>query len=218
MYHHLPPVKLPDLIQDNRESGRYYVCPNGKTYPSVTTVLGVGNNTWLEEWKARVGPEEAALTSNRASARGSRLHKLCEDTLNNCPSEPSMFDLEVFKQFQKAIARINNISCIEKRLYSDILRVAGTVDLIAEFDGQIAIIDWKTSTRIKHREDISHYFAQAAAYAVAYEELTGIKVPTIVIVMAVDHERDPIIFVEKVKDWVPEFIKYRKIFRLLKNH
>jgi len=214
MYTHLPDHKFDEAVREDRPDGRVYITPEGRTYPSVTTVLGYGDNEWLTEWKAKVGPYEADLISKRAAARGTRLHKLCEDTLCNNPSKPDMFDRDMFATFKKALMRIDNIHCIEKRLHSDILRVAGTVDLIAEFDKNRAIIDWKTSRRIKRRDEIGSYFAQCGAYALAYEERTGIKVPDIVIVMGVDDEPEPLIFKEKAKDWIPEFIKQRKIFRL----
>lgn len=217
IYKHLPLVQIPPCVREDRSDGRVYITPDGLVYPSVTTVLGVGDNSWLDDWIAKVGKTEADIISARASARGTRIHKFCEDTLNNTPSEPGIFDREIFESFKKSLPYIDNIRGIEQRLYSDILKVAGTVDLVADFKGIISIIDWKTSRRVKYRDDISGYFAQCAAYALAYEERTGIKVPQIVIIMGVDDEPEPLIFVEQTKDWVPEFIKQRKIFRLIKG-
>lgn len=217
-YNHVHKWVMPEVVQDNRPNGRVYITPDGATYPSVTTVLGIEGAEEIEKWKAAVGEVEAGMTSARAAARGTRVHQLCEDTLNNKPSEPSMFDLEAFKVMQKALERIDNVHAIELRLYSDILKVAGTVDLIAEFDGVLSIIDWKTSARLKYRDDIHGYFKQCSAYAIAYEERTGIKVKNIVIVMSVDGDPQPQIFIERVKDWVPEFIKLRKKFRQVKGY
>jgi hypothetical protein len=216
-YTHVPPVQVPGLIQDNRADGRVYITPDGDVYPSVTTVLGIEASEEIEKWKAAVGLEEANLTSARAAARGTRIHQLCEDTLNNCPSEPGIFDAEAFSAMKKALVRIDNIHAVELRLFSDILKIAGTVDLIAEFDGELSIIDWKTSTRQKFRDDIHGYFMQCSAYAVAFEERTGRKVKNIVIVMSVDGDPLPSIFIEKVKDWVPRFITLRKKFKQLKG-
>jgi genome maintenance exonuclease 1 len=214
MYIHLPPVEISPIVQENRPNGRVYHTVDGKVYPSVTTVLGFGSNPWLDDWVRKVGPEEAKIISARAAARGTRIHALCEDVLFNRTAEPSVFDKEMFQTMLKALPRINNIRCVEQRLYSDILRVAGTVDLIADFDDIPSIIDWKTSRRLKRRDEIGNYFAQCGAYALAYEERTGVKIPNIVIVMGVDDEPEPLIFIEKAKDWIPEFIKQRKIFRL----
>lgn len=213
IFEHIQRPLIQQPTQQNTSEGRFYLTPEGNKYPSVTTVLGHGDNTWLEEWKAKVGPEEAELTSRRAANRGTRIHKLCEDTLNNMPSKPGMFDLEMFSSIKKVFPRINNIRCLELRLYSDILKVAGTVDLIADFDGQPSIIDWKTSLRLKDRNDIPDYFKQCSAYAVAYEERTGVKVPNLVIVMGVDGEKKPLVFIEKTRDWVPFFIEHRKRFK-----
>lgn len=218
IYTHIPPVAIDEPVQDNRPDGRVYKTIDGNVYPSVTTVLGIEENEWLEEWKARVGTEEAELTSARAAARGTRIHKLCEDTLFNRPSEPGMFDLEAFRSMQRALLRIDRVRAIEQRLYSDILKVAGTVDLIADFDEVPSIIDWKTSLRVKYRDDIHGYFKQCSAYAVAYEERTGIKIPNIVIVMSVDGDKEPLIFKEKVRDWVPGFIELRKLFKQKKGY
>jgi ATP-dependent exoDNAse (exonuclease V) beta subunit len=216
-YTHVPPVDVPQVVQDNRPDGRVYITPEGNTYPSVTTVLGIEGAEEIEKWKAAVGEEEARLTSARAAARGTRIHQLCEDTLNNAPTEPNLFDMEAFAAMKKALVRIDNVHAVELRLFSDILKIAGTVDLIAEFDGELSIIDWKTSGRLKYRDDIHGYFMQCSAYAVAYEERTGRKVKNIVIVMAVDGDPMPAIFIEKVKDWVPHFIQLRKKFKQLKG-
>lgn len=214
MYTHLPPVEMPALIQENRSNGRVYLTPEGYVYPSVTTVLGFGDNPWLDDWVRKVGPEEAKIISARAAARGTRMHGLLEDVLFNRTAQPSIFDQDMFMAMRKSLDRMDNIRCVEQRLYSDILRVAGTVDLIADFDQIPSIIDWKTSRRLKRRDEIGNYFAQCGAYALAYEERTGVKIPNIVIVMGVDDEPEPLIFIEKAKDWIPEFIKQRKIFRL----
>lgn len=217
MYIHLPDVDFEQPVREDRPEGRVYVTPEGYFYPSVTTVLGVGDSTWLDEWKAKVGEDEAKAVSSRAAARGTRIHTLCEEVLHNREPNPSWFDRDIFNSFKKALPRIQNIRCIEKKLYSDILKVAGTVDLIADFDKKPAIIDWKTSRRIKTRDDIPNYFAQCAAYALAYEERTGIKIPQIVIVMGVDDEPEPLIFIEPAKIWIPEFIKLRKEFKRIKG-
>jgi hypothetical protein len=216
-YNHLPLPQIPELVQHNRPDGRVYETPDGRVYPSVTTVLGVEKNAELEAWRNSVGHEEANLTSARAAARGTRIHGLCEDVLFGRPAEPGMFDVEVFDVMKQALERIDNIYAIELRMFSDILKIAGTVDLIAEYEGELAIIDWKTSARLKHRDDIHSYFMQCSAYAVAFEELTGIKVRNIVIVMAVDGDPNVQIFKEKVKNWVPEFIKLRKKFKEIKG-
>jgi len=111
---------------------------------------------------------------------------------------------------------INNIRCLESGLYSDHLEVAGTVDCIAEYKGKLAVIDFKTSRKVKKREWISNYFMQCAAYSVAFEELTGIPVPKLVVIMGVDD--NPVqVFEERRDDWIGEFIKLRKEYKTLYN-
>jgi genome maintenance exonuclease 1 len=94
--------------------------------------------------------------------------------------------------------------------------VAGTVDCIAKYDGKVSVIDFKTSKRKKSRDDVHDYFMQCSAYAVAFEERTGIPVSRLVILMAVDDE-DPIIFNEKRDDWINSFIQLRDDYRSWKN-
>jgi len=103
---------------------------------------------------------------------------------------------------------IDNIRVIEGLMYSDHLRTAGTVDMIAEFDGVLSVIDWKTAARRKTRSKIYNYFKQESAYAVMFEEMTGIPVTQLVTVIT-SSEGDSQVFVEHRDEWVPEFIKLR---------
>lgn len=112
--------------------------------------------------------------------------------------------------------RIDNIHCLETQLFSHHLQVAGTVDCIAEFDGKLHVIDFKTSGRIKTRDDIHDYFMQTASYAVMFEELTGISVPRLLIVMGVD-DNPPLLFQEKRNDWIFEFHQLRERYRVAKG-
>ena len=111
---------------------------------------------------------------------------------------------------------IDNIHALEEPLYSHHLQVAGTVDCIAEYNGKLSVIDFKTSSRAKLRDDVHGYFMQTSAYAVAFEELTGIPVSRLVIIMAVDND-EPIIFIEKRDDWIRGFISLREEYRRWKN-
>ena len=188
--------------------GRLYQTPSGKSYPSVTTITGLLGKEAIIKWRKRVGEEEANRISTRAANRGTRVHSLCESYLKNEPTEPDIFDAEMFSSLKPLLNRIDNIHCLETPLYSDHLQVAGTVDCIAEFDGKVSVIDFKSSKRIKTRDQIHNYFMQCAAYAVMFEERTGVPVSRLVILMAVDDE-DPIVFVEKRNDWINSFIDLR---------
>lgn len=204
------------LVRVDSPNGRIYQTPTGKSYPSVTSVLGILGKKEIMEWRARVGEEEANRVSARAARRGTAVHTLCENYLLNKEVEPGPFDLETFNSIRPFLDRINNIHCLETQLYSDYLQVAGTVDCIAEFDGKTSIIDFKTSKRIKTRDDIHGYFMQTSAYAVMFEERTGIPVGKLVIIMTVDDEK-PLLFVEKRDDWIHRFIELRQDYSKLYN-
>ena len=198
-------------------AGRVYQTPSGKAYPSVTSVTGLHGKDAFFEWRKRVGEEEANRVAARASNRGTRVHTLCENYLLNSPSEVSIFDIEAFKALKPELDKINNIHCLETKLYSDYLEVAGTVDCIAEYNGKVSVIDFKTSKRLKHRDDIHGYFMQTAAYAVMFEERTGIPVSKLVILMSVDDHEEPAVFVEKRDDWIGSFIELRKDYKRIKG-
>lgn len=204
------------LVRVDSPEGRVYQTPSGKSYPSVTSVLGILGKKEIMEWRARVGEEEANRVSARAARRGTAIHSLCEDYLLNKEVKPGPFDIETFNSIKPFLDRINNVHCLETKLYSDYLQVAGTVDCIAEFDGRMSIIDFKTSKRLKTRDDIPGYFMQTSAYAVMFEERTGIPVDRLVIIMSVDDEK-PLLFIEKRDDWIRQFIQLREDYSKLYN-
>lgn len=209
--------EIPRLKRIDSPAGRVYQTESGKSYPSVTAVTGLLGKQAIMEWRKRVGEEEANKISARAAGRGTRIHSLCEDYLSNKTPEVSMFDIETYNSIRKELDNINNIHCLETKLYSDYLEVAGTVDCIAEYKGKMSIIDFKTSGRMKSRDDIHGYFIQTSAYAVMFEERTGIPVDRLVILMAVDHEKHPLVFVEKRDDWIGKFQELREEYRQWKN-
>lgn len=213
IHHDIPAIKR----KTGPDGSRVYETPSGRAYPSVTSVTGLLGKQAIIAWRKRVGEAEANRISTRAANRGTRIHSLCEDFLHNKEVAPDIFDYDLWKSFSPLLGRIDNVHALETPLYSDHLEVAGTVDCIAEYEGKLSVIDFKTSSRIKSRESISNYFMQCSAYAVAFEERTGIPVGRSVILMAVDNE-DPIIFVEKRDDWIDGFITLREDFRKWKNY
>jgi hypothetical protein len=210
-------VRMPELDfkleQITTESGRRYVTPDGNSYPSITTVLGSFNKKSLFEWRQRVGEEEANRVAAKASRRGTKVHTTIEKYLLNEMTDMQlkmmMPDMkEMFGSIRKHLDdNVGTIYGIEQRLYSDLLRVSGTCDCIAEWDGTLSIIDWKTSRRLKEKEEIENYFMQATAYAVMFEERTGICIDNIVVVIAVEGD-DPQIFVEQKDKYLTNTIKY----------
>jgi PD-(D/E)XK nuclease superfamily len=199
-----------NLTSQEGEGGRFYSFPDGKKYPSVTTVMGWSKKDTLLEWRKRVGEEQANKISRAAANRGTRLHSICENYLLNDPDYSKSIDIftyDLFKTIQPILnTRIGEVYAIEKALYSDHLGIAGRVDCVAEFDGKKSIIDFKTSTRLKKKEWIEDYFLQTACYSVMFEERTGISIPRLVIIIAVDND-PPQVFVEKRNDWI-QLAKY----------
>ena len=180
-FKHIDEKLKAELLSEENDSGRYYVTPEGK-YPSVTTVTGWEKRKFFAEWRKN-NPEEAKRTVNR----GNKLHALIERYLNNeslDKKEIDPFTLDLFLQMKKDVDRIDNIHALETPLYSKLLKLAGRVDCIAEFDGQLAIIDFKGSTKAKRKEDIDNYFMQATAYSIMWKERTGIPIKKLVILIS----------------------------------
>ena len=200
-----------DLVADTRETGRVYIAPDGSRYPSVTTVLGILSEDSIREWRQRVGEEEANKVSHRASNRGTAVHSIIEkylrneDTSDNLPHiKQSLANLRPI--LDKSIGKIFGL---ETALYSRHLGMAGRCDCIAEWNGVPSIIDFKTSRRIKKKENIASYFAQASAYAIMFEERTGLAIPNTVIVMDVD-DNYPLIFEEHRDNFVELLLSTKK--------
>lgn len=200
----------------NPDGKRLYTTPSGFAYPSVTTITGQATADGIRKWRLRVGEEEANRVSSRASARGTRIHSLCENYLLGNPIEPDMFDAEMFGSIRFLLDQIDNVHCLETPLYCDHLQVAGTVDCIAEFQGKLSVIDFKTASKPKDRDDIYHYFMQCAAYSVAFEERTGIPIGRLVVIMAVEND-DPRWFIEKRDNWIGGFKKLRLDYKYKHN-
>ena len=207
---------FPKLERIDSPEGRRYKTPSGRAYPSVTSVTGLHSAKGIAEWRARVGDEEANRISSRASSRGTRIHQLCEDYLKLGEAVPHIFDAEMFNTIRPLLDDIDNIHCLETPLWSDHLQTAGTVDCIAEFEGKLSVIDFKTASRAKDRNDIHNYFEQTAAYAVMFEERTGIPIGRLVILMAIDDDA-PRVFIEKRDNWIAGFRKQRMDYRQLYN-
>ena len=214
MFNYCPPKDLQDLKSETYPDGkRYYTLPDGTKLPSVTTVLGAQKKQGIMEWRKRVGEAEANRISKQATGRGTNVHTLCERYLNNEPLGEIMPDAKaMFLPLKPILNRINNIHYQECALWSVKLGMAGRVDCIGEFDGVLSVIDFKTSKRIKKREDIDNYFAQCVAYACMYEELIGNGIDQIVIIMAVDDE-EPLIFIEKTEDHLNTLLEYIKFYK-----
>jgi len=216
MFNHCPPMVLPVLKSETRPDGkRYYTTPKGSILPSVTTVVGAMKKQAIMEWRKRVGEVEANRISKLATGRGNRVHTLAERYLKNEKINfiSEMPDaVEMFKTLIPYIQRINNIHYIEQSLWSERIGLAGRVDLIAEWDGVLSVIDFKTSKKIKKTEDIQEYFAQCTAYAGMYEEHVSVPIDQIVIIMGVENEK-PLIFIEKTEDHINNLVEHINFYK-----
>lgn len=219
MFTYCPPKVLKDLKSETFPDGkRYYTLDDGTRLPSVTTVLGAQKKQAIMEWRKRVGAEEANRISKQATSRGTNVHTICENYLNNKPDymKGIMPDaLEFFLSIKPYLNNINNIHYQEVALWSKQLGLAGRVDCIAEYEGELAVIDFKTASRPKSRESIMDYFWQTCAYALMYEELIGEPINNLVIIMAVKDEK-PLIFREKTSDHITGLVEAIQYYKALK--
>lgn len=216
MFNHVD-IEVPTLKRvTNSDGSRVYETPTGKRYPSVTTVTGLLKKDTIMEWRKRVGEEEANRISSTAARRGTRIHTLCETYLKNLDPNVGMFDIEMWNSIKPVLHDIDYIHALETPLYSDHLQVAGTVDCIAKYKGRMSVIDFKSSRRVKTRDEIHDYFMQCSAYAVAFEERTGIPVPDLVVIMAID-DHDTVVFREKRNTWIGDFLALREQYRKVKR-
>ena len=212
-------VGYKDLTAETTDTGRTYNAPNGKSYPSVTTVLSILTEDAIRSWRDRVGEEQADIVSGKASRRGTKVHSIVEKYLNNEDTSKFLPHIQQSLENLKPVLDndIGTIFGLEVALYSDHLGVAGRCDCVAQYNGVPSIIDFKTSRYIKKKEKISNYFAQGAAYAIMWEERTGMVIPNVVVIMDVDHEK-PVVFVEHrdnytklLKETIDEY-RTRKMF------
>jgi len=209
-----------DLSAKTTKKGRQYVDPDGNTYPSITTVLSILSEDSIRAWRARVGEEKANQISRIASTRGTTVHNIIEKYVANDPEyikDEMPHNIQTFKDVQKVIDEgVTKVYQQEAPLYSKHLGVAGRVDCVGQWNGKDSIIDWKTSRKFKKKEWISSYFMQCAAYAIMWEERTGMPIKQLVVCIAGDEGSQ--VFVEDRDNWTEKLIetineyKRRKLF------
>ena len=210
-------VCLPSLERETIDSVRYYSIPdNGELIKmvSITSITSHFNKEIFVKWRKRIGVEAADKITKQATSRGTDMHTLVENYLYN-KSLPEVQPLSnvLFKIAKKELNKIDNIHCLEGALYSKQLGVAGTTDCIAEFDGELAVIDFKTSKKPKPREWIENYFVQAMFYGMALYEMTGIPIKKLVIIMTCENgecviyeERDLNKYMKLVVQYIKKFV------------
>jgi|TARA_B100000035_G_scaffold215260_1_gene184454 genome maintenance exonuclease 1 len=222
MFNHVE-LDIPKLERETIDGVRYYKVPDADEFiklVSITSVTSHRNRQFFADWRKKVGEEKANRITKRATSRGTDMHTLTEYYLKNeeLPEVQPISNF-LFKISKEKLNLINNIYALEGSLYSKQLGVAGTVDCIAEYDGELAIIDFKTSAKPKPREWIEHYFVQCMAYGCMLYELTGISVKKLVIIMACENgecvvyeERDKSKYIKLLTEYIGEFVRDRLEF------
>ena len=216
MFNHSDKYKFEDLPRKVIDGKRYYVTPDGNRYPSVTTITSQASAKSIAIWRKRVGEDEANRISKKATTAGTKVHKLCEDYVNN---EEMLYEdvtpenLFMFKQIKPILdIYLEEVWAVECPLYSDYLRVAGQCDCVGIFQGKPAIIDFKTASKRKRRSWITNYFMQESAYAVMFEEMTGKPIVNLVTIIAVAND-EPQLFIEQRDDHIGYFQQWRQTYK-----
>lgn len=207
MFTHYP-VEIPELETQSVKRKRFYITPEGKMYPSITTVLSERKKEGLMEWRKRVGDDVANYIARTAAQRGTKVHQMCEDFINNkeVTREPFLA-AALFGQLEKVITvKVDNVHAQECGLYSDKYMVAGRVDCIAEYNGELSIIDFKTSRSERNDDWNESYYIQASAYAEMFEERTGLPINQIVILVVTE---DGVVqeFIKDKSDYLPLLVE-----------
>ena len=206
MFNHVQ-TSLPEVTTETINRKRFYVTPEGNKYPSITTVLSTRKKEGLFEWRKRVGNDVANYVARTSASRGTKVHHMCEDYLNNeFDEEKHKKDFLPFCLFNQlkdqALCNLNNIYAQEAGLYSDKYKVAGRVDCVAEYKDTLSIIDFKTSTRERSDDWNENYYIQGSAYAEMFEERTKIKIDQVVI-LVVTEDGTVQEFVKSKQDYLP---------------
>jgi genome maintenance exonuclease 1 len=208
---------LGDLELEKKETNgiRLYHLPDGQWVPSITSVTSFYNRQIFVEWRKRVGEEKANAITRKATARGTDFHQVCQDYLEN--KELNWNDYQPLTKFmfhhaKTELDKINNIHAIERTLYSEYLGLAGRVDCIAEYEGELAVIDFKTSDKIKPEEWIENYFVQETFYAAAYYELTGQVVKKLITLMVTPGGEVKVFDKRNKGDYIKLLVRYIKEF------
>ena len=211
-------LDLQPLEREHIDGVRYYKIPDEEELikmVSITSVTSHFNKEIFVKWRKRVGNEEADKITKAATGRGTDMHTLTEHYLKNEDLPKGLRPISdfLFKISKGKLNKINNIYALEGPLYSKELGIAGTVDCIAEYDGELAIIDFKTSKKPKPREWIEHYFVQAMAYGCMLYEMKDIPVKKLVIIMACENgecvvyeENDKAKYIKLLNEYVRKFV------------
>jgi len=181
-------LKAREPILLDREDGHWYQTKFDKIYPSISTVLSATaseeKKNGLSQWRENE-PAHEYITA-QAQHIGTQSHKIIEDYLNNILSyeEYDLLPIAHFNNLRPFLEKISDVICIEQRMYSDKLKVAGTSDLIAKYDGELSIIDYKTKRKPQVDDYMYEYYLQTTCYAQMFYEVTGQRINQVVILVS----------------------------------
>ena len=208
---------LGDIELEKKETPgcRLYQVPNGDWVPSITSVTSFYNRQIFIEWRKRVGEEKANRITKKATARGTDFHEAAQAYLMNDELDWKNFlpaTQYMFHHAKPYLDKIQNIHAIERTLYSEYLGLAGRVDCIAEYEGELAVIDFKTSEKIKPEKWLENYFVQETAYACMYYELTGIPVKKLITLMVTPGGEVKVFDKRNKDEYIRLLVRYIKEF------
>jgi hypothetical protein len=212
-----PAAPLVELESRTLDYGRFYKIDN-QWMPSITTVVGHNTKASILAWEERVGYTTAEQIRRAAAWRGTKYHTIVEHYLKNELDKIEKSEglpKYMFGFARKTLDRISDIHILEAPLYSRRLGVAGRVDCIAHFDGELSIIDFKTTKQLKKEEHLEKFFVQEAAYAYMYYELTGVEVDKLVTLSVAEdgstqvvQKYDKIPYIDTLIEWIKEYNYY----------
>ena len=211
-----------DVEPVSKDGVRFYPIPGAsKYYPSVTSITSFKNAQFFKDWRTKIGEDEANRIPARATQRGTAFHNIAEDYFKGELNldrylENNPLSVRMFQAAKSTLNKIDKIHCLETFLYSHYLGLAGRVDCIAEFNGELAVIDFKTSTKEKKEDYIENYFVQETAYAAMFLERSGIEVKKIVTLIATEEGSIQVFekynlddYLQLLKSYIEEFVRGR---------
>jgi hypothetical protein len=220
IFNHVDGILPIEMKAEMIDGKRYYVTPTGGKYPSITTVISnnAKKQAGLAKWRARVGKEKAQAKTTRGCNRGTRYHKLVEDYINNELDTKKYKDMPLpwtmFHSSREVLNRINRVYLQEAALYSDYLQIAGRVDCIAEYEGELSIIDFKTAEAPKKELYLYDYFVQECGYACMLQEVYGVTVKKLVTIVACENGDTQVKVVPPKKEY---FVRLQEYIREYQN-
>jgi len=187
-------IEIPKLILDESNYTHIYYTPDGEKLRSVTTMINKTkpqvDKKKLSDWRKQQGDAVADYIMTSAGNIGTETHILNENyiRMKKKYNNYSLLAQAHHKKFIPYLNKIDTVYGIEAKLYSIQMMLAGTTDLVAEYDGKLSIIDYKTKRSKQRREWITDYFLQTTAYARMWRELTNQDIEQLVILISSEQD------------------------------